>query len=327
VTAAPESPQKRTKWTAVLRALVGVGILAVVFTRVPLRDLRDRFAGFRLADIATLVVMALVLMSTGAGRWWRLLRRLGERPAVGAVWRDLLVGALFNTFLPTSFGGDVVRAIRMSRRLDGGYHAWSSSLFERLVGLLTLAIAGAVGVSFAIGDVLPSRLRIIVVGMALAFAVGFFFVSAPLRLLVHMLEKRLPSNFIADVRGVVTDLEGPLATMPARLETFAWSAAGFAVNVGYMIVGARALGASEHALALVVGIPIVSVLSLAPVSLGGHGLREGLFVVVLGILGFPKDVALGLALLALAYNVFFALLGALVSLVEPSALSVAAPKR
>lgn len=102
------------------------------------------------------------------------------------------------------------------------------------------------------------RLRIIVVAITIVLAIAFFFAAAPLRFLVHVLEKRLPTRFIADVRGVVRDLEGPLARTGARLETFAWSAAGFALSIVYVFVGARAFGAPEHALAIAVGIPIIS---------------------------------------------------------------------
>jgi glycosyltransferase 2 family protein len=319
VTAEQAPPKRRSGWGTAVRAAATLAIVVFVFTRVPLRDLGDRFTRVGLADAALLVVVAIIHMATGAVRWRRLLVRLGERIQFVAIARDILVGALFNTFLPTSFGGDVIRAIRTSRRLTHGYRAWSSSLFERLIGMLTLAIAGAIGVVFAIGDVLPPRQRILVVGMAVTFAFALFFVSAPLRVLVRLLEKRLPSALIADIRGVVADLEGPLATAPARLETFAWSALALVFNVAYTTFSARALGAPEHSLAVAVGLPIVSVLSLAPVSLGGHGLREGLFVVVLGVLGVPKDVALGIALLALAYNIFFALVGGIVALVEPTA--------
>ncbi len=314
----PTPAPRRFRWGTAVRAVAGVAIIAVVVTRVPLRDLAARFAQMRASDVAILVFLACLQMSTGVGRWWRLLSRVGERPPLSAVCRDLLVGALFNTFLPTSFGGDVVRAIRMSRRLEAPHRAWSTSLFERLVGLLTLALAGAVAALFVMGNALPSRQRVVIVCVALALGVAFFFASTPLRILVGVLEKRLPSAFIADVRGVVADLEGPLTKTALRLETFAWSLSGFLASVVYVLAGARALGAAEFGLAAVVGLPIVSVLSIAPVSLGGHGLREGLFVVVLGMLGVPKDVALGIALIALAYNIFFALLGGAVSLVEPT---------
>lgn len=311
-------PKRSPRVGTLLRAVFGVLIVVIVLTRVPLRDLGERVAHVTLADAVLLVGLAVLHMLISTLRWWRLLLRLDERPAFAALFRDILVGALFNTFLPTSFGGDVIRAIRTSRRLNEGHRAWSSSVFERLIGMLTLALIGAIGVLVEVGDSLPSSYRNIIVGMAILFAISMFFISAPLRALVHVLEKRLPAAFIANVRGVVADLEGPLATSPARIETFAWSVLAFAVNIAYVVAGAWALGASQYTVAVIVGLPIISVLSLAPVSLGGHGLREGLFVVVLGLLGVPKDVALGLALIALAYNIFFALLGGLVALVEPT---------
>ena len=312
------SPPRKSPLGTVLRAVAALALLAVVFTRVPLADLRDRFAHIRLTDAALMIGVAVVQWTVGVTRWWRLFPRLAERPSFRAIYGDLLVGALFNTFLPTNVGGDVIRAYRASRRLTNGYHAWSSALFERLVGLLTLAIAGAMAAVFLIGDALPARARIVVVVMTFVIAAMLLLASTPLRLLVRILEKRLSSAVVSDLRGVVADLEGPLATAPARLETFAWSFLGYSIGLGYVMLAAHALGASGHGYAVLVGIPIISVLSLAPVSLGGHGLREGLFVVVLGMLAVPRDVALGLALLALAYNVFFALLGGVVALVEPT---------
>lgn len=300
-----------------LRALAGLVIVVLVVRNVPMRALAERFLHFSVADVALLLVFTVLQVIANTLRWWRLLVRLGDRPPFMAIMGDLLVGALFNTFLPTSFGGDVIRALRAGRRLDRGYRAWSSSLFERLIGMLVLAIVGAIGALLLTGNALPDRDRYIVVGAALVVALILFFASAPLRLLVDILERRLPTRFIEDVRGVVTDLEGPLATAPARLETLGWSVLAYLLNLAYVIVSVRALGISEHTVAVIAGLPIIAILSLAPVSLGGHGLREGLFVVILGLLGVPKDAALGLALLSLAYNIVLALAGGVVALVAP----------
>lgn len=321
VASTPARETRRSPWGTALRAAASVAIVVFVLRHVPVGDLVDRFRHFSVTDVALLVVFGNLLTATNTVRWWRLLRRLDERVAFTAVARDVLVGALFNTFLPTSFGGDVIRALRTGRRLEAGHHAWSSSLFERIVGMLTLAIAAAIGVLFLVGDALPGRARLVVVVASLAFSVALFFASAPLRAVVHVLERRLPARFIADVRGVVSDLEGPLSKAPPRLETFGWSVLAYLFNVAYVVASTRALGGGGHTMAVIVGLPIVSILSLAPVSLGGHGLREGLFVVVLGALGVPKEVALGIGLLGLASNVFFAVAGAAVSIVDPTPAS------
>lgn len=319
-----EDAPKKFNWGAVVRGAVGVGILVWVFSRIPLRDLWGRLANISLADVAVLVVLGILQMVVAAGRWWRLFARLGERLPFSAVQRDLLVGMFFNIILPTSFGGDVIRALRAGRRIQTPYHAWSSSLFERLLGMLALAVVGAIGALLALGEALPVAQRAFVVALALALVLAMFFVSAPIRVLIRILEKRLPARFITNIQGAIADLEGPLATKGARLETLAWSMLGTGLNIVYAWYCAKALGANGHGVAILVGLPVISVLTLAPVSLGGHGLREGLFVVVLGLLGVPKDVALGLALLALAYNLTFALLGGVVALVEPIK---AAPER
>lgn len=301
-----------------LRALAGVAILVIVITRVPLASLADRLGHIRALDAAVLVVLGIVTMELGAIRWYRLFARVGEHVGPWPITRDVLVGMLFNTFLPTSFGGDVIRSVRAGRRVKASYHAWSTSVFERLIGLLSQALIGAIGALLALSRELTLGQKAGLVGTMLTIVLAMFFASAPLRVLVRILEKRLPEKFIANVRGVVADLEGPLATAGARLETLGWSLVQFSFNLGFTIYGAHALGADGHAIALIVGIPLVGVLAMAPISLGGHGLREGLFVVVLGMLGVEKDVALGLAVLALAYNIAFALVGGIVAFIEPT---------
>lgn len=302
----------------VVRAIAGLAVLVLVLTRVSLRDLGERLGNIQPRDALFLAAIGIVQVELGVIRWWRLFARVREHVRLLAITRDVLVGMLFNTFLPTSFGGDVIRAIRAGRRVKESYHAWSTSLFERLVGMLSQAIIGALGALLALGHALTTAQKTVIVLAMLVLALAMFFASTPLRLLVRVLEKRLPQRFIVNVQGVVDDLEGPLATPGARVETLGWSILQFCFNLGFAIFGARALGAPGHAVALVVGVPVIGVLAMAPVSLGGHGLREGLFVVVLGMLGVPKDVALGIAVLALAYNVFFAVAGGVVALVEPT---------
>jgi len=65
-----------------------------------------------------------------------------------------------------------------------------------------------------------------------------------------------------------------------------------------------------------VGIPLGHILSLAPISIGGFGVREGLFVAVLTPLGIASDIALSLSILWLLASVFFAVIGAVITLVE-----------
>lgn len=306
--------------TSIAKGAAAIAILAFVLYKVPLGELGARLAHLGAADVALLVAVTIAQVAIGVVRWWRLLARLGERVPFAALFGDVLVGLAYNMFLPTTVGGDVARAWRASRRVSSSHRAWSTSIFERIAGLLAMAATGAIAAVFAVGTMVavPSAIRWLAIAIAGALFVAFFAASTPFRILVRLLEKRLPAAAARDLRGIVADLEGPLAAGGARVEALAWSLAYQALGIAFVVVGARALGAPGHEAAIVVGVPLVHVLSMIPVTLGGHGLREGLFVGVLGQLGVASDVALGLAAQWLASSVLFAIAGAIVNLLRPT---------
>jgi len=306
--------ESRRRLISAGKAALTVAILAVVLTRVPLGELVERMSHLRAIDLVALGAITLVQVSIGVVRWWRLLHRLGERVPFGALYGDVLVGLTYNMFLPTTVGGDVVRAVRCRRRVSRGHRAWSSSIYERIAGLLAMAASGAIGAAIGLGSMsrIPEGVRWIAVGITALLLIGFFAASAPFRAVVRLFEKRLPA--LEDFKGIVADLEGPLATAGARVEALFWSILYQAFGILFVVVGARGLGDTTHALAIVIGVPIVHVLSMVPITIGGLGLREGLFVAVLGALGVEKDVALGLAAQWLASSVAFAIAGGIVAL-------------
>ncbi|MBI2394037.1 MAG: flippase-like domain-containing protein [Deltaproteobacteria bacterium] len=330
---APAPPDSRAESRArsktALKAAATLGILAIVLYKVPFSELAARLGKLRLFDVLALVALTIAQVSFGVVRWFRLLRRLGERPRFFALYGDVLVGLTYNMFLPTTVGGDVIRALRARKRVSAAHRAWSTSLFERIAGLLAMAASGAIAATIGLGGGLggglgvggenrvPPALQWIAGGATLVLLLIFFFASAPFRVLVRMLERRLPGA-ADDVRGIVEDLEGPLATPGARAEALAWSILVQALGIAFVVVGARGLDAPGHDAAILVGVPLVHVLSMVPITIGGLGLREGLFVGILGMLRVPADVALGLAAQWLASSVAFAIAGAGVAVADPA---------
>ncbi len=308
----------RARVTAALKGAATLALFAAVLWKVPLADLGARMRHLDALDLAILCVVTIAQVSVGVVRWQRVLHRLGERVGFLALYGDLLVGLTYNMFLPTTVGGDVVRALRARKRLAVPHRAWSSSVYERIAGLLALAASGAIAAAVGLGEQahVPPALRWTAIGVAIAFLLAFFGASWPFRLLLGVLERSLGKGGAAanDVRGIVADLEGPLTSAGARLETLGWSLLYQALGVVFVIAGARGLGAPGHELAILVGVPIVHVFSMVPITIGGLGLREGLFVAILGRLGVAPDVALGLAAQWLASSVGFAIAGALVVL-------------
>ncbi|MBX3220850.1 MAG: flippase-like domain-containing protein [Labilithrix sp.] len=292
---APPAKKGRT-WT-LLKWTLTVLLLSVVLWRLPLADLAARLGQIRPSQVLVLVAIATVQVALSTARWWRLLRRLGERVSYAAAFGDSCVGILYNFLLPGSVGGDVVRALRMRARVARPHRAWSTSILERIVGLFAMAtlasVAAVAGVDASLP--LPGWLRYGTFALTLGLAAAFVFASLPFRLLVRFVGHRLPEVARVDLAGVGEDLAGPLTTLSVRAEVFGWSLVYQISSFVFVIACASALGAPNHVHAILIGVPMIYVLSLVPITVGGHGLREGLYVGILGALGMPGEVALALS--------------------------------
>ena len=220
------SPRRRV--VDALKAIATLVILALVLRKVPFSDLSARLAHLGAFDLTLLTALTVVQVTVGVVRWHRLLVRLGERVSFLGLYGDVLVGLTYNMFLPTTVGGDVVRAMRCRARVTQGHRAWSTSLFERIAGLLAMAASGAIAATLGASMLIPTSIRVVATALTLALVAVFFGAAAPFRLVVRFFEGRarraLPEGELApqtEMRGIVADLEGPLATTAARLEASA----------------------------------------------------------------------------------------------------------
>src|SRR4051812_46675083 len=115
-TAAREgTPKRRALLLPALRLIVSLALVAWVFHRARFAEVAD---AFRSADPwPVLLALALNPLGTWASvsRWRLLLRTRGVDVPLGSLVRAFLVGVFFNNLLPSTIGGDAVRAWESSR--------------------------------------------------------------------------------------------------------------------------------------------------------------------------------------------------------------------
>lgn len=306
------------KYWRVLGSLVLVGLLV---WRI---DWRQAASAFEKLDATYwLLALALYLATQGvsAVRW----QLLGHTLGLQGRWRDYLahyfVGMFFNLVLPTSVGGDVVRAwylgrspqpnsspqgregqevIAPSRRTA----AFLSVLADRVNGFAVLIIVACAATLFC-PIRLPGWILATVAGMGAACLVGL--AALPL---LPWLRRRLPVHprwtvlldaaelFRRDRRGMVYVTLLSLVVQLANV-MLAW------------LVG-EGLGLPVPLLYYGVLIPVVSILTLLPISLNGMGLREYGTILLLGPLHVSEASAVTLSLLLFAVYLAASLMGGVV---------------
>lgn len=290
-----------------VRAALGVGLFVFVLTRVDGEALREHLGGVRPAWLAIAFVLPHLAVWLSSHKWRWLLRRLDVHIGEWAALRLYLVGTFFNNFMPSTVGGDIIRAATLGRSQRAA-PVMAATFTERYTGLLTL-----VGVAFlSLGD---PRLR---TSFPFAFPLLVTLAVALLVLGAWLLRGRpVPGLERFPVRRVKTLLRDSseelrqLGNAPGALATAVALSVGFyAIAILTVLAAGRAVGVQLPLPALAGAVPLVLLFSMLPISLNGLGLSEIGYVAVLGALGVASPVALSIALILRARAWFTALLGA-----------------
>lgn len=93
-----------------------------------------------------MLILAIVLFpitfTLCSWRWHELLKALQIHIGVYLAFTLTMVGAFYNTFLPGSTGGDVLKALYVSRHTPYRTRAVMSVLIDRIIGMLALIMLG-----------------------------------------------------------------------------------------------------------------------------------------------------------------------------------------
>jgi uncharacterized protein (TIRG00374 family) len=252
------------------------------------------------------VLLYLLGQGLSAVRWFLLGRAVGLYRPFGDYARFYAIGMFFNLFGPSTLGGDAVRVMylgRGQRRLL----AAGSVLFDRMSGLAMLVALAAV-TQAVYHPRLPRALATSVTTVGLLLFVGW--VAAPWLIRVLPREQRLR-------RWV----EKELAPFWRDGSLLAWTAALSVVfhlsqvTVQYLL--GRSIGAALPFWYCLVFHPLVVLATALPVSLGGFGVREGGYVLLLGRIGIAPSEAVVLSLMWFGVTAVAGLLGGLVFVTNP----------
>ncbi len=298
--------------------LPGTLILAAALAwRVPFAEVAAALG--RLDGRWWLLALGLYCTAQAVSAWrWRLFARAAR---LGGSWTSYVayyfVGGFFNLVLPTSVGGDVVRAWYLARRDDGevattgrGWAAFLSVFADRVSGVVVLALlAGTAALGSPAG--LPRWVTLTAVAAATAALVGPM--AAPL--VARALRMRLFGGGRFDgVRRLANGGVALLADGPLMIGTAGLSVVVQLLNVALVFVLGQALGLAIAPVYYGVFVPLVTLLTLAPISLNGMGLREAGTVLLLAPVGVGAADALTLALLQFSVFTAVGLLGGVVYL-------------
>lgn len=248
-----------------------------------------------------------------AQRWRGVLTAGGVGVSRFQVLRLNLVGTFIGNFLPGQGSGDLIKSAFLFGRFPGRRaFLMASVVYDRLLGLsamLTLAVVGALLLGWHTDD----WSLVTVVGWLLLFSAG---VLVPLAYLHRFRPLR---NFFANRLGKrFTGFSGEIAELVKNRQLLVRS---FVLSMIFQLSWAlslwmmlRAVVEDAPPVPVLLAAPLSVLVASVPVSLGGLGVREGAFSLLMQRFGIAADPATAGALLSLVPLLIASFLGACLSL-------------
>ncbi len=226
------------------------------------------------------------------------------------------VGSFFNNFLPTSVGGDIVKAMSAARITGEPVKSVTSVLMDRIFGLFTFIMIPSISLLFFLKKIQDPKVPIIVYSF-LVFSIVFFILLFNRNIARRFQFIEILLNYLklgSKMRKIYDGLHKFKDHKILIVNAMLLSIIGQSANILVLYILSLALGSHTNAIYFFLLVPVVHLISMMP-SLGGLGVREWAYIKILTpYLGREYAAAIGILWLALLF--LLSLIGGIIYLVR-----------
>lgn len=299
-----------------LRLFVSFALVGVLLAVVGWRDVWNILAQMQVAPFVAACALFFVGQILAAYRWRCVLASWHEKlPGMRYLTGLFLIGLFFNFFLPSTVGGDVVRAEIVRPYLKGRSASYSGVFLDRFIAFFAVLLIGIVAIAFAYLVIGWIDLEV-VLSIAVFAVIGFGVILAirlpVLRTCLRWFERGRLAGMVEKVNRILVLLHSGVGDRGMISRAFLVSLVIQIVSVnGVVVLLAMALSLDVPLYFHFIAVPIITLVTLLPVSFNGIGVREVSFAFFYGKIGLAADAAVGLSFSWMLVLLVMALIGGL----------------
>jgi len=303
-------------FTILLRITSSILLLVLLFkfNKIDLGVLADDLRSADKRLFATGFLFFFFVYFLGFLRWQMLLRTVGVKIPLKRLICSFSGGVFFSIFLPSTIGGDLVRATDLSGHTHKAKEVIATVFLDRLSGyiglVLVVLLALLCGRSLVLDKVVLTSVLVIIILLIIILLVLFN------NRIYFKTTKFLSSPGSGKIKAAIKNMHREIHVFRNRkrlilLNLLVSFIIQLIVPVSAYFIG-LSLGIKINFIYFFIFLPIIGAITLLPVAIGGLGLREGLFVVYFAKAGVVKQLALAMSLLSFSCVVFYGAIGGLI---------------
>ncbi|MEM6884389.1 MAG: lysylphosphatidylglycerol synthase transmembrane domain-containing protein [Verrucomicrobiota bacterium] len=327
-----EKRPRKINWGLWIKLIIVAAILAVIFWVVEWDQFWKEISNVDVRWYVAAFCSFGLALAAGAYRWQQLLRVQGIQLPFRESWVLTMIGFCFNQFMPGSTGGDLVKIFYAIRKAPEKKPATILSIgMDRVLGLVAILAITFILLPFEwtkLSADTQTRAIVIVLLVALSAVFGglLFIFLCPVRVAISLFSlpmKVLPERLRQLWAKGVEVIESLYQAMHAHGKEWGYTLRAILgavitviplLSVGWLL--AQALNLDIGPGAMVILFAMVLCCMSVPLVPGGHGTRDGAFILLFGVFAVTRDevavgkeVALAASILFLFINWFWAMIG------------------
>jgi uncharacterized protein (TIRG00374 family) len=320
----------KKKIFTVLRIVISVGLIAYLI-KSQFKDFKTILTLIKTVNVPILLAAASIHIFgvwISALRWQLLLKTQGIRISQGYLSSSFLIGSFFNNILPTSIGGDIFRSVDVAAKAGISVGKSASILvMDRFAGIISAALYAVIALFLGFATIgTTSYIVPIAIFFAVCIILGFLLLNPSILRLNKVVFK---IRFLSRIREKLMEVYHTfLSFKKYKLALFEALVCSLALQFGVILhywLTARSLGVNLSLTSFFFIVPVVTIIAMLPITIGGTGLRENVLVFFMVALGAQSEKSAMTSLLLFAMILVLGIIGGIIYAVRPFILKQSQP--
>lgn len=301
-----------------LKLAISIGLIIVLLFRIEYSELVAIFQSARISYLVIGFIFFIICWIVNTHKWQIVLAQLGIGSRLWDLFKLNLLSIFYAAVLPGGqVTGETIKCYKICQIQDQKSKLVFSVIMDRITGMIALVITGFLGILFSPTKIIGKGKILIFFSLLLVAVIIIFYVltsdiSIKIINYFHGIKQKISSEKIRLLLEKMIDFVSLFNGRQKSLGKAIFAGVIFqCLNFFSVFLLAQAVHLSINLLDLFWINAFVSFILVIPITILGLGLREGSFILLLGLLGAGRAQAISLSLLISLVYLSIGLLGGL----------------
>jgi len=308
--------KNKKTFLSIIKAIISISLLLFIILNMNWSDVSKNLKNANYYYLSITIVLFIIERSEITYKWNLLIRARGITISFGRLLMINLIGSFWGLFIPSSLGTDVARGYYLAKNNAEKSISISSVFVDRILGVFSIFFLALISVIFA-GDLFSKyNIKFYVFLFSTILIVLFYFFQR--KETTQILERFLIKISYKKLYEIISKLHKSILEYKKYPKTlllsFFFTLMAHATRVLIFYFVALSFNISVPLIYFFFFIPLVTLVLMIPISIGGLGIGEGAFIAFFSIVGVSLSNCITMAFTNSILNTLFTLSGGIVYL-------------